>query len=235
MTRLSLCALALLITLPAVAHVRPARPNEDSHVSIQIPHAGGSGCTVTTRVMRTPGRGRTVLNVSAKVTGRCRRMIAAGVKWHALGKLKAGRYVVQTTTGRRRSFMVLPRAPKPDPVKGPSLLHVRRAIINKYDPGICVGTPAGPTDKAIAAVKRKHKKLWAAAKRFWPRSEDIQLYRRVLQLRAVKLKWVKRAEYRYSFKDGRCCSVERYEGTVTIAPTIRVGPRRKVGVKNHDC
>ncbi len=226
MTRLFVLTLPLLLTLDAAAQVRPKRPTEDSHVRIRIPHDGGGGCRVSARVVKKPGRGRTILHASARPSGPCEKLIRAGFIWHPLGKLKAGRYVVQAHNSRY-SFMILPKTVRPDPPKGPALLHVRRAIIDKYNPAICVGPPGAIDEKRIATTKRRHKSLWRAAKRFWPRASTEELYRRVLQLKDVRLTWLKRARYGYSFTEGCPPKRTRFEGAVTIAPTVTVGPRKQ--------
>ncbi len=211
--------IGLLFTLEAAAFVRPRHPNAGDAVSIAIPHDAGSGCSVVASVSRSEARGRTVFTARAAPSGLCEAYFRAGTHWHAVGRLKAGRYVVVTRDGRR-SFTV---TPKPEPVepKPATLLPVKREILKVVTPGTC-GIGADP-DKAIARAKRKYRRLWKAAKRYWPRAEDEQVYQRVMQLRRIRLEWVKRARYRYRVKDG-CDKPRMLTGFVTIAPTIRVEP-----------
>ncbi|MFT7624403.1 MAG: hypothetical protein ACI9WU_003590 [Myxococcota bacterium] len=216
-------ALGLLFALEATAggsQVRPARPNVDSNVSIQIPHGPGSGCSVTARVRREAGRGRTLLQARAAPSGRCRAVFAPGKIWHRLGQLKAGRYVVVTSAGRR-SFTVLPVVAAPEARKSSGLLHVRKAVLDVVPATVC---PIGDEpERQVRRLRRKHPRIWKAAGKYWPRVDEETRWKRVQQLRRVKLKWVKAARYRYTVSTG-CGTERKVSGFVSIAPRLQVDP-----------
>lgn len=231
--RLLIIAFATLWASSSTAgNVRPARPNAESHVSIKVPHSGGSGCSIQVSVSRIQGRGRTELKASAYPTGRCRRAFSPGHVWHAVGKLNAGRYVVKTSEGSA-SFMVLPIAPTPDKVtKGPAALFVKRKIVDAYSPSTCYDNAGSIKPEEIRKMRKRKGALWKAAKRFWPSATDEQLMRRVAQLDAISLKrgTGRAKEWGFTIREG-CCSRTLWSGRVTIVPQIHVGPRRQSGVE----
>lgn len=236
---LPLVALGLLSALPAGARpIRPQRPNTRSTVQVRIPHQGGSGCRMQATIRRERHRGRTILHASASPVGRCRAMLPPGSLWHTVGRLQpSGRFVLRTSGGDF-SFMVLP-VPEETvlPVdSGAGLIHVKAAIVRRFDPGVCRGAPSVVTEQRIARFKRRHRRLWRAIQRLFPAAkEDAATYRRARQVQSVTLTLVRRGTYRYRFEDGACCRATVYEGQVEVVPEVEIGPRRAVRTLTRPC
>ena len=233
---------AAIVTLaPLVASssvVRPSRPSEDDNVSILVHSSGGSGCRIQTSVSHVRGRGRTHLKGVATPVGRCRTALQPGGHWALVGKLKSGRYVV-TYKGKEISFMVRPGRPVVDPVETkpgkPNYNRIRKTIVRRDKPGLCFGMPSPVTDKDIAAFKKRHRKWWKAAGRLFEPKDDTERLTRARQLMAIKFTHVRRATWRYEYRDGGCCTIRTWEGEVQVAPEINVGPRRILSTSSSPC
>src|SRR3989344_356859 len=93
--------------------------------------------------------------------------------------------------------------------------EIKIYLIEKYTPGSCFGMPSVVPNNEISKTIRENRQLANFAKERFGLYDDIEIYEKVRQLNGIMLQKTGDG-YSFKFQDGKCCTINSYEGTVKI-------------------
>jgi len=95
-------------------------------------------------------------------------------------------------------------------------LEIKFYLVDKYNPGICYGTPSPVTDESVSGMIVRNPELSQLLRSKYNLISDLAVYNKIKQLNGVLLTEIKGGNYQFNFIDGQCCVLKAYEGEVNI-------------------
>lgn len=189
----------------------PKNPVETEHILAYVPFHGTrpDACMAMGRKVIRDGD---TIRVEFEVQGECDGM--GHIELVDLGKLEPGDYKLEASSGYKTTFKVRPADTTVEPFDEAFLVAL--AVAQQHQPGTCFGMP-GPIDARAKLDNRAFDETRAGTqmKRLHP---DLQAQeRQELFESATRIKVEPHGEnqWRYSFDDGRCCTIDSLQGDAT--------------------
>lgn len=98
----------------------------------------------------------------------------------------------------------------------PALL-TKMHLADKYNPGVCFGSPASPPAVAITSLVDGQPALSSFLRQQYNLSSDLEVYNKIRQYQNITLIETASSQFKFSFMDGQCSTLVYYEGTVKVS------------------
>jgi len=99
-------------------------------------------------------------------------------------------------------------------------LEIKIYLVDKYNPGICYGTPSVVPQSEIAGVLKRNQGLVLFIKGKYGLDSDLDIYNKIRQINSIQLDKTTGGKYIFSFVDGQCCVLNAYQGEADIVGRI---------------
>ncbi|HNW09404.1 MAG TPA: hypothetical protein PLX67_03250 [bacterium] len=114
-------------------------------------------------------------------------------------------------------------------------LMVKIYLVDKYEPGICYGTPSPVEPEAIRGIIDRNFELAEFLKNKYSLPTELAIYEKIKQLGAIQLADLAGGKYKFNFLDGQCCFLKAYEGEVMIIGQNIVEEALQTATQQNPC
>lgn len=113
------------------------------------------------------------------------------------------------------------------------IFKLKDKLIKRFNPGTCYGMPKPITKKQQEKVIKNNKELLVYIRLKYNIDNHRKIYFKIKQFKAITLDKKRRNIYKFTIKNGKCCTITTIKGTIN-SETLNINLKNKTN-ENVPC